>query len=197
MITTHAWKQTYSGRAFEVLDPDPATICIEDIAHSLALTCRFGGHCSGHYSVAEHSIRVMYRTSELLAQRGHVNDILSRRILLAALLHDAAEAYLCDMSSPLKHGTAMGHMFAVMETTVARCIEDRFDIAGLLVPKHETIAQADLELLATERRDLMAECCRAWDSMPDPLPGTIVPDVPWQEVEADYLAVYNSLTGRM
>ena len=44
---------TFSGLRFWPLDPNPAKILIEDIAHALAHQCRFGVHASKFYSVAE------------------------------------------------------------------------------------------------------------------------------------------------
>lgn len=52
------WIQTFTGRRFWPLDPRPEDVCIEDIAHALSLKCRFGGHCTRFYSVAEHSVHV-------------------------------------------------------------------------------------------------------------------------------------------
>jgi len=84
-----AWIQTYTGKKFYPIDPDPELICIEDIAHGLSMKCRFNGHCSRFYSVAQHSVLI----SQLFD---------SAQVKLEALLHDAAEAYLCDVPSPLK-----------------------------------------------------------------------------------------------
>lgn len=47
---------TYTGRKFYPLDPRPEDVCIEDIAHALALVNRFGGHTRVPYSVAQHSV---------------------------------------------------------------------------------------------------------------------------------------------
>jgi phage pi2 protein 07 len=80
--------RTYHGLEFDFVDPKPEQVCIEDIAHALSNICRFTGHTPNHYSVAEHSILVSYYVEP------------QNRLL--ALLHDASEAYLGDVASPLK-----------------------------------------------------------------------------------------------
>lgn len=76
---------TYSGIKFKFDDPE---FSIYDIAHALSLTCRFCGHSSSYYSVAEHSI--------------HVANNCPEELYLEGLMHDAPEAYLGDVTSPLK-----------------------------------------------------------------------------------------------
>lgn len=83
-----AWIQTFTGKKFPLDKPDPALIDIEGIAHALSLLCRFNGHCTRFCSVAEHSVHVAREIDLDLAMEG--------------LLHDAAEAYLGDVHSPLK-----------------------------------------------------------------------------------------------
>jgi hypothetical protein len=80
--------RTYKGHYFDVFDPNPDHIDIEDIAHSLSLLCRFAGHIKSFYSVCEHSI--------------WVSNKVSKKHALAALLHDASEAYLIDLPKPIK-----------------------------------------------------------------------------------------------
>ena len=53
--------QTFTGKKFDPLNPNLNDFCIEDIAHSLSLQCRFTGHCRVFYSVAEHSVHVSYQ----------------------------------------------------------------------------------------------------------------------------------------
>lgn len=84
--------ETHSGRFYDYLEPRPDQVCIEDIAHALSLTTRFGGHASRFYSVAEHSCLVR----QLVIEAG------CPELGLAALLHDGHEAYTGDIPTPLK-----------------------------------------------------------------------------------------------
>ncbi len=85
--------ETFTGRFVNTKWPDPKTIVLEDIAHALANTCRFGGHTKTFYSVAEHAVLVSRRVEEVF-------DI--RWLAMAALHHDDAEAYLLDVPRPMK-----------------------------------------------------------------------------------------------
>jgi hypothetical protein len=71
---------TSTGKWFDVLNPDPALIDLQDIAGALSNLCRYGGHCDRFYSVAEHSILV----SRLVRERTGENSLAG----LWALLHD-------------------------------------------------------------------------------------------------------------
>ena len=85
--------KTYTGIYFNPLEIRAEHIAIEDIAHSLSLQCRGGGHIRHFFSVAQHSINCALEARE----RGY-----SARIQLACLLHDASEAYISDITRPVK-----------------------------------------------------------------------------------------------
>lgn len=85
--------KTYSGVIFDPLNPETSLIEIADIAHALSMLCRANGHFKSFYSVGQHCINCM---QEAVA-RGY-----SRRVQLACLLHDASEAYLSDVTRPVK-----------------------------------------------------------------------------------------------
>lgn len=85
--------RTYTGIMFDPLNPDPDLIKLGDISHALSLLCRANGHFRNFYSVAQHSVNCM----EEAKIRGY-----SRRVQLACLLHDASEAYLSDVTRPVK-----------------------------------------------------------------------------------------------
>ena len=136
--------QTVSGRWVNPFDPDPEQLDAGDIARALANQCRFGGHCRVFYSVAQHSVIV----SRLVEQRGG-----DAEDAFAALMHDAAEAYLGDMPHPLKHRSPLGAAFKAAEDDLERALRDRFRIK----PDVPEIKRADRSLLASERRAFSAE----------------------------------------
>lgn len=155
--------ETASGRRFRPLSPDVGDIVLEDIAHALSNQCRFSGHVRVHYSVAEHSVRV----SELLETWG-----CSQRIQLWGLLHDATEAYLVDIPSPLKC-TPVFEAYRLAEDTLMVAVCRRF---GLPIAQPARVHHADAVLLATEARDLMPFRPEHWGSLKEqPLAETIIP----------------------
>ena len=78
---------THSGRYFDFTKPHEHDFQIEDIAKALSNICRFNGHCP-FYSVAQHSVAVSMLVPPEYAMEG--------------LMHDAPEAYLGDVTAPLK-----------------------------------------------------------------------------------------------
>lgn len=153
--------ETRSGIIFHFLDPKPEEIKIEDIAYALANQCRFNGHCSRFYSVAEHSVLVA--------------SLVEPKDRLAALLHDASEAYLSDIPSPIKQFLPD---YAKMEDTVQSAINTKFLRNGEPY-KYEVdwkaIKQADRQQLSTEAHYLLTSGGKEWsmwgDQRPEPLDG--------------------------
>lgn len=144
------WMQTYTGKRFDPLNPDPTLIDIEDIAHALSNICRFGGHSSRFYSVAEHSVLV----GEALWNLHHDADLA-----LAGLLHDAAEAYLGDVPRPLKYRPEF-EAYRQAEYKLELHVIDRFDLKrGFGDPE---IKRVDNAILADEAREFMGNPGEAW-----------------------------------
>ena len=119
-------------------------ISIEDIAHGLSMLCRFNGQCTKFYSVAEHSVHVSYEIAPELA--------------LVGLLHDAAEAYLGDVPSPLKGQLVE---FKSFEDDMEAAIGKKFDIDHALF-KGKELKRADVQLLIDEKAVVMIEAPEPW-----------------------------------
>lgn len=134
--------QTASGRAVPLFAFTPAHVHAPDIAHALAHLCRFNGHTRAFYSVAEHSIRVAHTL-----WLAHDED---PRLALYGLLHDASEAYLGDVVTPLKR--RLGEAYAALERDVQNAIYQAF---GLDPVTPGAVHHADQVLLVTEARDLL------------------------------------------
>lgn len=130
-----------SGAQFDFLDPDRSEFSIEDIAHGLSNICRYNGQCRNFYSVAEHSIHVSYVVSEFL---------------LAALLHDATEAFIGDVTRPLKQ---LLPDYRRLEQNIQRAIFRRFNVP---IAQAQSIKQADLRVLAAEQAQIMPKGTDEW-----------------------------------
>ncbi len=156
-------------------------ISIKDIAHSLALTCRFRGHTKQYYSVAEHCIRCA--EMDLHSPDGY-------GLARYRLLHDAPEAYLCDLPSPLKVEYPF-NLLKYAEEQILDVMYGKFQIPTMTEKTVAAVKHADLTMLATEVRDLCTFRLDR-DDLPDPLPETIMPWT-WQHAERRYLEVAHEL----
>lgn len=136
------WMQTYTGRQFWPLDPRPEEIDIDDIAHALSNICRFTGHCEHFYSVAEHSVLTTY--------------LVSQENALWALLHDASEAYICDLGRPVKQFIPQ---YTEIENRLMYAVCERFNLP---VDKPSEIKRADNVMLATEATTVMGSHPADW-----------------------------------
>lgn len=145
---------THTGRMVDLLAPDPDDIDPRDIAHALSHLCRFTGHCLHFYSVAQHSV--------------HVACLLPRELRFVGLMHDATEAYVADMATPLKN---LLPGYQEIEAGVWAAVATRFNLPQELPP---AVKRADLVMLATEKRDLLPNHPEPWPSLanvqPDPHP---------------------------
>lgn len=144
------WMQTANRRQFWPHDPRANEVFIDDIAHSLAMQCRFGGHCNFHYSVAQHSI--------------HVSQLVPAEHALAGLLHDATEAYCVDLPRPIKRFLAG---YREIESGIWLAVAERFGLDPVLP---ECVHEADNAVLLAEKAQIMRHA-------PD-LPSWSVPGVP-------------------
>ena len=131
------WQRMLSGRRFDLLDPTPVDIEIEDIAHGLAFVARWNGQTRGDfaYSVAEHSLLV-----EIIY--GRINPKAPPKWRLAALLHDAPEYVIGDMISPVK--AAVGPGYGALDERLTAAVHLRFGLpAAIPVSVKKQIKRAD------------------------------------------------------
>lgn len=142
---------TFTGIQFYLDNPRPEMVTIEDIAHHLALTCRWSGACRHHYSVAQHSVCV--------------SKIVPSELRAWALLHDAAEAYIGDITRPLKayltHGLPDAQMhIRSIENYIMIAICEKF---GLTWPEPHELKQYDDQMQKLEAQLFMPDGTRLHD----------------------------------
>lgn len=134
--------ETASGKRLYFLDPDPDQIDIRDIALALSRIPRFNGHTTKLLTVAEHSW-----AGARYIQQEHK---------LAFLLHDAAEAYLCDIPSPVKQYIPQ---YQDIEHGLQACIEKKFGVDI----NHQMVKYYDLAMLSNEAWHLVKSQGTDWD----------------------------------
>lgn len=142
----------YSGASFDLLDPWNSEFTVEDIAHGLAHVCRYAGQCRSFYSVAEHSLLV--------------SDVVPE-LALEALMHDAAEAFLGDITRPLKQ---LLPEYKAIERDVGAAIFHRLGIDEARV---SGVKAADLRVLAAEQQQIMPPGTNSWAAAAGVVPAPI------------------------
>lgn len=178
-LDQHDFIVTYSGQRVNVFDLRPSDVNILDIAHALSLLCRFTGHCSRFYSVAQHAWEMSYLVPPAFA--------------LEALLHDSAEAYVNDLSRPLKHHPSMSR-YLDAEQLVDRAVRAHFGLPAVeTAPYMSTeVKDADNRLVCTEARQLLRDANwsnghEAFDHM--------LRNIGPEEMERLFLSRFEELTG--
>jgi hypothetical protein len=188
--TIAPWAQTASGLAVDLLDPKPEQITLHDIALSLSRLPRFNGHtCDRVWSVAEHSLLVADLVSVTVPDAPPA-------LLLAALLHDAHEAYVGDRIAPVKAATRAwcaqrGDYSADPFSAIAKGLDGAIHTAFAIAPSDidlQVIHHADLQALGIEARLYMAPPPRPWIDLPEPPPGFITnyPPRTWRDANSNF-----------
>jgi hypothetical protein len=166
---------TFSGIRFWPLRPNRDDILIADIAHALAHQCRFGGHASKFYSVAEHSV--------------HVSQLCLPEHALWGLLHDASEAYLVDLPRPLKQLPEFAP-YREAERRLQWAVAVRF---GLPEEQPASVTEADDTMLWIEAHSLLNSA--VVEVIRDKrLPFEIADPLPPVEAERLFLSRFKELT---
>lgn len=138
------WIQVGSGGRFWPLDPRPEEVDIGDIARGLAHQGRFTGQGYCFYSIAQHSV--------LVSRYCDPDDAFW------GLLHDAPEAYLADLSRPIKNDPTMIR-YREAEGVLMGAICTRF---GLSREMPASVHRADNLLLAAEAKVLFSSLDPGW-----------------------------------
>lgn len=170
---------TSSGREVYLLDPRPEDIVVDDIAHALACLNRWTGHAWGCYSVAQHCLHVSRIAQQIAPPE------FREQARVYGLLHDAPEAYLGDVSRPLR---SLLPRLNTLEERFAGVILEAFGLPPMPAELTEIIKISDDVALVLEVRELMPEQRLAswlpplppWlpplDALPAPMCPARVPD---------------------
>lgn len=171
----------YSGRMVDPATMTPDDVTIEDIAHALACSNRFGGHAPEPYNVAQHSVLVA--------------RILPDELKLQGLLHDAHEAYVVDMPRPLKV-----HLpdYQRLELHAANAVRDHYNLPRVL---DKCVELADRIMLTTEAKAFRFSWWQLWagEAPPDELLAEALRGScgvwGWREAERAFLDEFDRLWG--
>lgn len=187
------WIQSYSGKIIDVQDPKPSSFTLEDVAQSLALKCRFTGHCRTFYSVSEHCVR---GAEFLLKSHGP-------KYAFAFLCHEFSEVAMPDVATPLKRLLSVNVPWAdgvmcsykALETRHEAAILKALDVDHLTKLIHSPeVLSMDLAMLEWERRDLLGpEPAPWWPSdmvMPPVVSEKKLRPWSWQKARQKWLSAF-------
>ena len=173
---------TCSKKMFDPVHPDVTLIDIADIAHSLSMLCRANGHFRSFYSVGQHCIICAREASA----RGY-----SRKVQLACLLHDASEAYLSDVTRPVK---AELPRYLEIEEPLQNCIWGKFLDAPLSPAEYDQVFEIDDAILAHEFIHLMD--AKIFDPTPQICSAPEFSFTGFACCQQEFLDLFRQLTGK-
>jgi hypothetical protein len=170
---------TYTGEDFTPLAPKMEQIKIEDIAHALSMLCRANGHFKRFYSVAQHSINC---AGEAAARR------LPAKVQLACLLHDASEAYLSDITRPVKT-----HLpdYQRIEARLQNMIYVKYLTTPLAEDDTARVKEIDHAMLHFEFNHLMIK--KVFDCVADMRSKPSLDLRSFAEVKDEFISLFNAL----
>jgi 5'-deoxynucleotidase YfbR-like HD superfamily hydrolase len=174
---------TNSGKYVNLVDPDPATINISDIAKALSQQNRFAGHTRVNYYVAQHCLVV--------------SSILPLKFAMHGLMHDCEEAYFGDLINPVKR---LPEFWVAYQKYAEPMRTKLFEIFGIEASYDEearaAVDHADRVALATERRDFVCPDHQQWAVLDgiQPLSQRIRP-ISSIRAESEFLTRFKQLTG--
>jgi hypothetical protein len=183
------WIETFTGKKVNPYRLQLDDIDIRDIAHSLSLLCRFVGHCNIFYSVAQHSLHVSDLVFHELGQQVVEDVRFASRTCLAALLHDGAEAYISDISRPVKYSI---REFGELERRISGKIMQKFGCVGA---DWTLIKKMDSKMLASEALYLMHSKGEGWYLPEPPITCTISSHTP-EAIEHLFLERFHTIRGK-
>lgn len=170
---------TYTKKKFTPTAPVADDVNIEDIAHALSMLCRANGHYASFYSIAAHCLNCY---EEACARRE------SGRVKMACLLHDACEAYISDITRPVKQYL---DDYKVIEVRLSKVIYEKFLGSPLTEYEEKMVKIIDDAMLFHEFLEFSGE--KLSDeapyvaATPDFFRGTM------KQVEKEYLDVFKSI----
>lgn len=170
---------TYSGVSFSPLSPSMEDICAVDIAHALSYICRANGHFKGFYSVAQHCLAC----EEEARARGY-----SRRIRLACLLHDGSEAFISDITRPVKLELTE---YRKIEKRLQGVIYRRFGLDPEDAEMLAAVAEIDDAMLYHEFLELGG--LALFETAPEIRTSPDYGFVPFEQTEKKYMEILNRL----
>lgn len=168
------WIRTWSGVEFDLENPDPCMVDIEDIAISLSHIIRFNGQTGVPYTVAEHSM--------------YVSAACSDENKMWGLLHDAHEAYVGDIITPVKR---LIPGVGDLATGIQEAINKKFNLS---FPVPMDVQIADARMLATEQQAFFGLGADKLEAKPYPGMRLVVREN-FRQVRKDFLYVYRKLRG--
>ena len=172
---------TYTGEHFYPLQPEAHKIKIEDIAHALSLLCRGTGHVTHFFSVGQHCINCALEAKA----RGY-----GKRICLACLLHDGAEAYLSDVPRPFKKTMPS---YIALEERILSMIYEKFLGSDLTKEEWDIIKRIDDDMLYFDLSVLLKETPEV--VKPEMASAFSEEYIPFEYVEAKFLELYYEFLG--